>query len=102
MNKDLTSVEIADLKKTYGKVSKLKITHEGKVYTGFAVKPDLKTLEAMEAITDDNTIKKLKFLATNCLKAGDPELLTEGELIIAAGKQINAMFKTATVEVEEL
>ena len=102
MNKDLSTKEIADLKVTYGKVVKLKITHEGKTYTGIAVKPDLLTLEAMESVTDDNTISKLKFLVTNCLKAGDPELLTVGELIIAAGKQINSLFKNAKVEVEEL
>lgn len=120
MNKELTPQEIKELKATYGQVFKLnlKIVEKAaipadgdkkevpevvsKKAVAYVVKPDLTVLEALEDLAGDNTIKRLKFLTTNCVKAGDANVLTDGELVVACGRKINSLFKAAFVEVEEL
>lgn len=120
MNKELNAQEIKELKATYGQVFKLNLkivekaavpadgdTKEipevvSKKAVAYVVKPDLTVLEALEDVVGDNVIRRLKFLTANCVKAGDASVLTDGELVIACGKKINSLFKTAFVEVEEL
>jgi len=119
MNKELTPQEIKELKATYGQVFKLnlkvivksavpangdkkEIPEVSKKAVAYVVKPDLTVLEALEDLAGDNYIKKLKFLTSNCVKAGDSIVLTDGEFIVACGKKINSLFKSAFVEVEEL
>lgn len=119
MNKELSPQEIKELKSTYGQVYKLNlkvvekaavpadgkkqaVPEVSKQAVAYVVKPDLTVLEALEDLAGDNVIKRLKFLTTNCVKAGDANVLTDGELVVACGRKINSLFKTAFVEVEEL
>jgi hypothetical protein len=97
--------KIAQWKKEYGEVHKLKVTDpedENKVYVCYVKKPSKNHLAVAFPHIQNNPVKAGDILRENCYIEGDPEILAKDECILAVNIQMFELFKIAKVEVEKL
>lgn len=97
----VTDGHVAAWKREHGKVHRVAVTKDGKVYVGLFKKPTLTIMSAAASVGND-PIAQGDLVYNSCKLAVDPGMDSDDEVHLAAMKLVGGLFRALEGEVGEL
>lgn len=94
INGDVSAEQIAMWKNLHGRIVEVRITDEevAECHVGYFHRPDMKTMQAVNATSKTNEVKASEVMFDNCWLGGSPMLQTDAILKMEAMATLGTMF----------
>ncbi len=104
INGDVSAEQIAMWKNQHGRVVEVRITDEEteECHVGYFHRPDMKTMQAVNATSKTNEVKASEIMFDNCWLGGSPMLQTDAILKMEAMVTLGSMFGKCTRSLKNL
>ena len=104
INGGVSAEQITMWKNTHGRISEVRVTDPkvSECHIGYFKRPDMKTMQAVSAMSKTNEMKGAEVLFDNCWLGGSPVMQSDAIIKMQAMSAMGALLGSCTHEIKNL
>lgn len=104
INGGVSAEQITMWKNTHGRISEVRVTDPevSECHIGYFKRPDMKTMQAVSAMSKTNEMKGAEVMFDNCWLGGSPVMQSDAIIKMQAMSAMGAMLGSCTHEIKNL